>query len=495
MYQSIDLKTLSSDSLHNLCFDSVGQLVLIEPEKRGELNPSNTTIVTVSKPSQKLKIDQVVRLRSVIYWMNHYQPGKDASQVEQVRGYLEAFYQLCELCQWDLAYQLMTQRLDSGEELHEQLGNWGYSQEQIDLYSPLLGKLSQSVDGLCLNGLGHAYRTLGNYKKALEFHEQQLELSQKLDKRKLEGWAWAGIGETYRDMEWSSKAIDCYRKQLKMAQEIQDKEQESSALFGLGKCMIFSDPSKSIEFYKRSLFVCGMNDIEKMFLPIKIRLIEVYYFNKKDKKAMDLYHEIKDEVDWDCCQIQLMAIESKLYAFLGETEKGIKLAKQTLEYSQKKHINSSEVVALNTIGIICIYLKKDYKMGIFYLKKLIEKYELYQGFDYKKSVNFASLSHCYAALGELAEAKKYALKSIAYARQSELSEAIGISWGALGSVYWHQGHYLQGLLMAFKALWFLPPWKSANGAIIFQTLIDLVKAKISWVNRRSPKTPDKVKRA
>jgi len=52
-------------------------------------------------------------------------------------------------------------------ELHLQLATWGYYQEQIELYKILLGKISPSVDIVCLIGLGKASTLLSNYNLGL----------------------------------------------------------------------------------------------------------------------------------------------------------------------------------------------------------------------------------------------------------------------------------------------------------------------------------------
>ncbi|MBD1904700.1 hypothetical protein NDI37_02650 [Funiculus sociatus GB2-A5] len=97
------------------------------------------------KPSWKR-----TQYRAVINWLTKYKPLPDAPNLEKVRGYMEAFHHLCEVEDWERASILLSIRLNtpSNEELHTQLGTWGFYHEQVNLYSRILGKLSPSRDAI-----------------------------------------------------------------------------------------------------------------------------------------------------------------------------------------------------------------------------------------------------------------------------------------------------------------------------------------------------------
>lgn len=75
--------------------------------------------------------------RAVVNWLTKYKPKPDASNLEKVRGLVEAFHHLCEVEDWEKAEKILFTRLDTptNEELHNQLNTWGYYREQIELYS------------------------------------------------------------------------------------------------------------------------------------------------------------------------------------------------------------------------------------------------------------------------------------------------------------------------------------------------------------------------
>jgi hypothetical protein len=114
-----------------------GELVL---EQLG-INPHN---LRADFPTR----EQRLQYRAVVQWLTDYKPKPDATNLEKVRGYLEAFHHLCVVEDWERASKFITIRLNTptNEELHHQLNTWGYYRELVDLYSTILGKLSPSWD-------------------------------------------------------------------------------------------------------------------------------------------------------------------------------------------------------------------------------------------------------------------------------------------------------------------------------------------------------------
>ena len=84
--------------------------------------------------------------QAVVNWLLRYRPkGKQAEgsdQLSQVKGYIEAFYHLCAIAEWERALTLISVRMNtpSRDILHYQLKLWGYAQERTDLYAALVGK-------------------------------------------------------------------------------------------------------------------------------------------------------------------------------------------------------------------------------------------------------------------------------------------------------------------------------------------------------------------
>jgi len=129
----------------------------------------------------EVPIEKLSDYTAVEYYLTvEDEPPQDATNLEKVRGYLEAFYHLSEVEDWEAASKILSIHLDTptNENLHNQLGVWGYYQERIDLYNRLLYKLNLYWDSICLNGLGNTYDSLGEYVRAIEYHQQDLAIAQ-----------------------------------------------------------------------------------------------------------------------------------------------------------------------------------------------------------------------------------------------------------------------------------------------------------------------------
>ncbi|MHC5827736.1 MAG: hypothetical protein ACYT04_70600, partial [Nostoc sp.] len=122
---------------------------------------------------------QKAQYRAAINWLTKYKPLPNASNLDKVRGCLEAFHHLCELKSWEKAIKIFALNLNINEnvELHLQLGTWGYYEEQIELYKVLLGKIEDSVDIVSLVGLGKANTLLGNYNQSFSYYIQGIVIN------------------------------------------------------------------------------------------------------------------------------------------------------------------------------------------------------------------------------------------------------------------------------------------------------------------------------
>ncbi|MBW4545498.1 MAG: tetratricopeptide repeat protein [Symplocastrum torsivum CPER-KK1] len=143
-----------------------GEIILAELN----INP-NSLVAHV--PASKL--DDYI---AVVNWLKKYKPKSDATNLQKVRGYLEAFHHLCEVEAWEEAFKILSTHLNTptNEELHNQLNTWGYYREQTELYNRILGKLDPILNAVCLNGLGNLYQVLAEYDKAIECHQQYLAM-------------------------------------------------------------------------------------------------------------------------------------------------------------------------------------------------------------------------------------------------------------------------------------------------------------------------------
>ena len=176
------------------------------------------------KPQDKVSRTTIANKQAVKNWLTKYQPKPNASNLERVRGYLEAFHHLNTINAWEIASDILSLSLDTPtrSHLHTQLGIWGYYQEQIDVYQQLMGKLTDKTgyiwNSICLSGIGNAYQSLGDLQQALYYHQQHLGLATIVRDRDGEGIALGNLGLIYDLLGDYLMAIECHEQSLKIAQ-------------------------------------------------------------------------------------------------------------------------------------------------------------------------------------------------------------------------------------------------------------------------------------
>ena len=87
----------------------------------------------------------------------------------------------------------------------------------------------QRREGIAYGSLGNAYESLGDSQKALEYHEKHLKIAKEIGDQRGEGGAYGSIGNAYESLGDYRKAIDCHEKHLKIAKEIGDQSGEGRA--------------------------------------------------------------------------------------------------------------------------------------------------------------------------------------------------------------------------------------------------------------------------
>ncbi|MBD2005806.1 MULTISPECIES: tetratricopeptide repeat protein [Cyanophyceae] len=177
-------------------------------------------------------------LMAAYIWRTAYRSDPDAPKLEQVRGYLEPFHHLCKVGDWERASKILSIRLNTPtkNQLHIQLGIWGYHQERIELYNRLVAKLHPREDALFLGNLGNAYLSLGNYPQAIEYLEQYLTTVRNRGDSagEAEAKALGNLGIAYKSIGDYDRAINCHKQHRTIAKAIGDPAGEGIALGNLG---------------------------------------------------------------------------------------------------------------------------------------------------------------------------------------------------------------------------------------------------------------------
>ena len=77
-------------------------------------------------------------------------------------------------------------------------------------------------------------RSLGDFQKAIEYHERHLKISKEVGDRAGEGKAYCNLGNAYFSLGDFQKAIEYHERHLKIWKEVGDRAGEGKAYGNLG---------------------------------------------------------------------------------------------------------------------------------------------------------------------------------------------------------------------------------------------------------------------
>ncbi len=204
----------------------------------GEWMLANLGIDLAAPEFRELPPYKRAQYRAVKNWLTRYKLKPDASNLEKVRGYLEAFHHFCEVQDWERASKIIEIHLDTPNdndtELHNSLIAWGYYREVIDLYSRLLGNLDPASDAVCFFGLGKVYHDLGKYDQAISYYQESLPMMLKIGYSLGVGKVHGSMGNTYLAIREYDLGIRCFEKCLAIFVKANNQKSIGGTLGNLG---------------------------------------------------------------------------------------------------------------------------------------------------------------------------------------------------------------------------------------------------------------------
>jgi tetratricopeptide (TPR) repeat protein len=460
----IDLETLSQQTLKNVCYDAAGQLILA--------SSPNTALTSFVR---KLSIQEKAHLRLAFYWHKLYKPEENASKLDQIRGYIEAFYHFCQLSAWSAAWQVLQSPLETGKKLYEQFKQWGYYREQVKMYPALLGKLNDRIDCILFHHIGYAYYNLGQKQNARNCYQKQLALAQKIQDKNLEASALGRLGVIEALSDNYDQATTYYQQQLELATLVNDQVLIIEAWENLGLIQIRSADYKQARiFLTKSFMVACEYGVLEVFYRISFHLSHLNVIQGKIAKAIP---SLKKQLQFFVInkntdrEISVLTNLSNCYLLEQKIDPALECINRSLAITRENHNYFEQKYVFNSLGIIHAYFLQNHHKALKYFQ---ENLFIASEFNSRhiQSLSYSNISYCYGCLKQTQKAIQYAKKAIVLARKVPNKEAEGAGFSMLGNAYWHSGKRLLGLAIAIRALIILPPWQSANGKLLLRKIGD-----------------------
>jgi tetratricopeptide (TPR) repeat protein len=125
---------------------------------------------------------------------------------------------------------------------------------QLEAQTAAAQRLGKRQDeGNALGNLGIAYDALGEYQRAIDYHEQHLTVAREIGDRRGEGTALGNLGIAYDALGEYQHAIDYHEQHLAIAREIGDRRGEGTALGNLGGAYLaLGEYQRAIDYYEQA---------------------------------------------------------------------------------------------------------------------------------------------------------------------------------------------------------------------------------------------------
>ncbi|MBL1177172.1 tetratricopeptide repeat protein [Pantanalinema sp. GBBB05] len=324
-------------------------------------------------------------------------------------------------------------------------------QQALQIYRGIKARLGE---GRVLSNLGLAYRAIGNYGKATEFHEQALAITREIKDRQGEGNALGNLGSAYFLLGNYSRATEFYEQHLTIAKQIKDRGGESNALDGLGLAYrALGNYGKAIEFHEQALAIAREikdrqgegNALGNLGLAYGAlgnygKAIEFH------EQALAIAKQIKDR-GGESSALDGLGLA---YRDLGNYGKAIEFHEQALAITREIKNRQGEGNALGNLGS-AYFLLGNYSRAIEFHEQALAITREIKNRQGEGSI-LGNLGVAYRTLGNYGKAIEFHEQALAIAREVKAREREGTNLGNLGLAYFSLGNYGKAIEFHEQAL-------------------------------------------
>ena len=219
--------------------------------------------------------------------------------LEDLTAYLEGFYHAGELGEWQLAFDVLNEERGGegkNKSVDEFLDLQGFYRQRAQLYEQVIAGSQREQDchrkslkflGICckelgqyekaityhqqhhdiseeignwqgvaisLGNLGNCYESLGQYEKAIAYHQQDHDISEEMGDRQGVAISLGNLGICYDDLGKYEKVIAHHQQSLEISEEMGNRQGVASSLGNLGNCYeSLGQYEKAITYHQQSL--------------------------------------------------------------------------------------------------------------------------------------------------------------------------------------------------------------------------------------------------
>ena len=292
-------------------------------------------------------------------------------------------------------------------------------------------------EGTSYGNLGGAYGCLGQFKTAIDYHKQHLEIAKEVGDKAGEGTSYGNLGSAYGCLGQFKTAIDYCKQHLEIAKEVGDKAGEGTSYGNLGNAYGSLGQFKTaIDYFKQHLEIAKEVGDKAGEGTSYGNLGSAYHCLGQFKTAID-YHkqhlEIAKEVGDKAGEGRSYGHLGSAYKCLGQFKTAIDYHKQHLEIAKEVGDKAGEGTSYGNLG--CDYHGlRQFKTAIDYCKQHLEIAKEV-GDKAGEGRSYGNLGSAYHCLGQFKTAIDYHKRRLEIAKEVGDKAGEGRSYGNLGSDY------------------------------------------------------------
>jgi CHAT domain-containing protein len=275
------------------------------------------------------------------------------------------------------------------------------------------------------NNIGGVYLTWGDYRKALEYFDQALEMRRALGHRRQEAIALNNIGRVYDLLGEAQKALDYHRQALELRRTLGDRVGEGASLNNIG--LVYGwlgEKDKELDYYQQALSIFRATGDRGYEASTLNNIASFYLYTRKEPRAALQYQSQALDIRRALGQRLQEATELDNIGFIhnrmGDPRKALEYHLQAFDLRRALGHPPGEAASLGNIGAAYAALGETEKALNYYRQSLELQRKIENRHDVAKTLyNMALLEQ---ARGNLEQAR------------SEMAESLNIIESLRGNV-------------------------------------------------------------
>ncbi|MBE9263213.1 tetratricopeptide repeat protein [Microcystis sp. LEGE 00066] len=292
------------------------------------------------------------------YYLAHL-PVPPWESLEDLKEYLEAFHHAGALGEWQLAYNILNEER-GGEGKNKSVDSFldlqGFYRKQAELYEEIIA--GNQREQVCyrnsLNRLGLCYDSLGQYEKAIAYHQQCHDISKEIGYQQGVAISLCGLGNCYDNLGQYEKEIALYQQYHDISEEIGYRRGVANSLCGLGNCYDnLGQYEKAIALYQQYHDISEEIGYRRGVAISLCGLGNCYDNLGQYEKAIahyQQYHDISEEIGYRQGVANSLCGLGNCYKSLGQYEKAIAHHQQHHDISEEIGDRQGGAISLGNLG-------------------------------------------------------------------------------------------------------------------------------------------------